>query len=241
MLIVSGLVLIGFYLSRKISLTAIDNLMEEIERREIAEENLKKANEELEDKVKERTAELSKTVKILEENIAKRKKMEEKLYIMSLTDELTGVYNRRGFFTIAENRLKIAKRQKSELLLLYADLDNLKEINDKFGHEEGDNLLKDTVNILKSIYRECDIIARIGGDEFVVFPVGTNKSHIEIITSRLQKTIEDINAKRDQSYKLSLSVGISAYDPETVTSIDGLLAEADRLMYKHKIRKKGQT
>lgn len=238
--IATGLVLIGFYLSRRISLNAINNLVEEITKRVIAEENLKNVNEALDSKVRERTADLSRTVKVLKENIAERKKMEEKLYAMSLTDELTGLHNRRGFFTIAEHRLKIAKRQKIGLLLLYADLDNLKQINDTYGHEEGDRLLKNTADILKSTYRESDIIVRIGGDEFVVFPVGTSKDHVEIIMSRLQKNIEDFNAKRDHNYKLSLSVGISAYDPETVITIDGLLAEADRLMYEHKFRKKGK-
>lgn len=240
MFIMTGLVLIGFYISRRISLNAMNNLVEEITKREMAEENLMKVNEELERKVKERTVYLSKTVKVLKEKIAERKKIEEKLYAMSLTDELTGLHNRRGFFTLAEHRLKIAKREKCGLLLLYADLDNLKEINDTFGHEEGDRLLKNTADILKSTYRESDIIVRIGGDEFVVFPVGTTKDHVEIIISRLQKNIENFNAKRDQRNKLSLSVGISAYDPESVTTVDGLLAEADRLMYEHKIRKKGQ-
>jgi diguanylate cyclase (GGDEF)-like protein len=122
----------------------------------------------------------------------------------SFTDKLTGLYNRKGFFTLAKHRLKIAKRQKSGLLMLYADVDNIKEINDAYGHEEGDNLLKETANILKSIYRESDIIARIGGDEFVVFPLGTTKAHIEVISSRLQNVINDYNTSREDRYKLSV-------------------------------------
>jgi diguanylate cyclase (GGDEF)-like protein len=249
--IASGLVLIGFYLSRRTSLNAINDLMkysneinthliakeQEITKRKVAEENLQRANEGLENRVKERTAKLSKTVKILKENVAKRKNMEEQLYNLSITDELTGLYNRRGFFTLAEHRLKLAKRQTIGLLLLYADLDNLKEINDTFGHEEGDKLLRETGNILKSTYRNSDIVARIGGDEFVVFPVGTTEDHIEILTSRLQKNIEIYNAKSNSSYKLSISIGVSAYYPKSVTTIDGLLAEADKLMYKHKMCK----
>jgi diguanylate cyclase (GGDEF)-like protein len=112
---------------------------------------------------------------------------------ISLTDELTGLYNRKGFFTLAEHRFKIAKRQKSGLLMLYANVDNLKEINDAYGHEEGDNLLKETANILKSIYRKSDIVARIGGDEFMVFPLETTKEHIEVISSRLKNVINDYN------------------------------------------------
>lgn len=237
-LLVSGLVVIGFYLSRRISLNSINSLIEEITKREEAEKNLRRANEELEDRVNERTAELSKAVKYMKENIAERKRMEDKLYTMSLTDELTGIYNRRGFFTLADHQLKLAKRGKNGLLMLYADVDNLKEINDKFGHEEGDKLLIDAANLLKTNYRDSDIVARIGGDEFVVFPVGTTKDHIEVIATRLQKNIERFNTTKAQRYKLSLSIGISAYDPDSVTTIDGLLAEADRLMYEHKIQKK---
>jgi diguanylate cyclase (GGDEF)-like protein len=235
--IVAGLVLMTFYLSRVTSLNAINKLIEEINKRRVAEENLEKANNELEERVKERTAELSKAVKILKKNITEREQMEEQLYDLSITDELTGLCNRRGFFTLAEHRLNLAKRQKIGLLLLYADLDNLKDINDTFGHEEGDKLLRETGNILRSTYRNSDIVARIGGDEFVVFPVGTTEDHVEILTSRLQKNIELYNAKSNSSYKLSISIGISAYDPESVTTIDGLLAEADKLMYKQKMCK----
>jgi diguanylate cyclase (GGDEF)-like protein len=237
----TGLVLAGLFISRKISFDAINNLIKEINNRREAEENIKKANEELESRVEERTGELSNAVNILNESLAEQKKLEEKLYNTSITDELTGILNRRGFFTLTEHRLKLAKRQKIGLLLLYADLDNLKGINDTYGHEEGDKLLNDASNILKSTFREADIVARIGGDEFVVFPVGTTNDHIEIISSRLKKNIDAFNSKSTKSYKLSLSIGISAYDPLALQTIDRLLSEADKLMYEQKMRKKGLT
>ena len=221
---VTGLVLIGFYVARRISLNAVNSLMD--------------YNDELEVRVNQRTAELSKTVKILQENISERKQMEDKLYTLSITDELTGLYNRRGFFTLAEHRLMLAKREKAGLLILYADLDHLKDINDTLGHEEGDRLIKDTADIIKSTYRNTDIISRIGGDEFVAFPVGTDEDHVAIIASRLEKNIKDFNSKRDSGYKISLSIGIAAYDPNSVQSVDGLLAQADELMYEHKKSKK---
>jgi len=171
-------------------------------------------------------------------HIQERKKVEAKLQSLSLTDELTGILNRRGFFTLADHQLKLAKRQKQEILLLYADVDNLKKINDTLGHKEGDSALSEVANILKVTYRDSDIIARIGGDEFAVLPVGTSKDKISIITARLQNNLDSYNAKSDSIYKLSLSVGVAAYNPEFIYSIDELLSEADKLMYERKRDKK---
>jgi diguanylate cyclase (GGDEF)-like protein len=148
-----------------------------------------------------------------------------------LTDELTGLYNRKGFFTLAEHQLKIAKRKNGGLLILYAGVDNLKEIIDAYGHEEGDKQLKATANILKSIYRESDIIARIGGDEFVVFPLETTKAHIEVISSRLKNVINNYNTSREDRYRLSVSIEMLALESESVTTIEELLVEGDKLMY----------
>jgi len=157
-----------------------------------------------------------------------------RLHTLLITDELTGLYNRRGFFTLAEDCLMLAKREKKRLMMLYADLDNFKEINDMFGHEEGDRLIKETAGILKLTYRKSDIIARIGGDEFVVFPAGTDEDNIAIIANRLQENIENFNARNNNKYKLKISTGIAMYDPNSMQSIDELLAQADAQMYKHK-------
>jgi diguanylate cyclase (GGDEF)-like protein len=168
-----------------------------------------------------------------------------RFHTLSITDELTGLYNRRGFFSLANNYLMLAKRAKKGLMLLYADLDNFKEINDTFGHDEGDRVIKETAAILKSTYRTSDIIARIGGDEFVVFPVGTDKDHADIIANRLQENIGNFNARNNNRYKLGISIGIATYDPNSVQSsvqsIDELLTEADNLMYRYKNSKKVHT
>ena len=124
------------------------------------------------------------------------------------------------------------------MFMLYADIDNLKEINDTFGHKEGDAALIETANILKSNYRESDIIARIGGDEFVVIPVGTAGDDIEKIVDRLKKSLEIYNSERKHEYRLSLSIGVTYYDPENPFSIEELLIQADKLMYEHKKNKK---
>ena len=123
--------------------------------------------------VKELTAR-TKHVKILEE-----------MRNLALRDELTGLYNRRGFFALIEHQLKLAKRKKTGMFLLYADLDDLKSINDTWGHREGDVALIETAKILRKNYRESDVIARIGGDEFVVFPAGTSDDDSEKILDRL--------------------------------------------------------
>jgi len=161
-------------------------------------------------------------------------KVQEKQRVMSITDELTGIYNRRGFFTLAEQRLKLAKRQRRGIFMLYADVDGLKTINDNLGHQEGDMALIDTAKLLKATYRESDIVARIGGDEFVVIPVGSAGDDIEIITTRLQKNLDHHNATGNRDYALSISIGIACYDPENPCSIDELLATGDRIMYEHK-------
>ena len=122
--------------------------------------------------------------------------------------------------------------------MLYADIDNLKEINDTFGHKEGDLALINTADILKKNYRESDIIARIGGDEFVVIPIGTAKDNIEIIISRFDKSIETYNSKSNREYNLSLSYGLAFYDPANPCSLDELLMQADKTMYEHKKHKK---
>jgi len=173
-------------------------------------------------------------VTIISKDINEIKRMEEKLRNLSLTDALTGLYNRRGFFTLVEQLLKLSKRQKTGTFMLYADVDNLKDINDTFGHQEGDLALIEIANILKKNFRESDIIARIGGDEFVAIPVGTAGDTIEIITARLQKSFEIYNEERNCSYKLSLSVGTAYYDPERPCSIDELLIQGDKLMYERK-------
>ncbi len=164
-------------------------------------------------------------------------KLQEKVRTMAVTDELTGLYNRRGFFSLVEKLLQLCKREKKGIFMLYTDLDGLKKINDTFGHKEGDMALIDIANILRNNYRESDIIARISGDEFVVIPIGTTEDSAKIATSRLQKSIEIHNTEINRSYKLSLSFGIAYYDPENPCSIDELLVQGDKLMYEQKRHK----
>jgi two-component system cell cycle response regulator len=163
---------------------------------------------------------------------------EETLLALSLTDELTGLYNRRRFFVLAEQYLRVAIRAKKRLLLLYIDMDGLKWINDHCGHSDGDKALIDLGSILKKTFRESDIIARIAGDEFVVLLESTDEND-EMLITRLDESIRDYNVKVSRDYKLSISVGTAQFDPEYPISIDELLSKADALMYAQKRGKKG--
>lgn len=172
-------------------------------------------------------------VSVISKNITDIKRMEDEFRKLSLTDELTGLYNRRGFLTLAVQQLKMANRFSGEVCLLYIDLDNLKLINDKFGHKEGDAALIETATILRKTFRESDIIARIGGDEFSVLAVGTTDSCDDLAT-RLQENLKNTNISAKREYTLSLSVGTAHCDSKNPVSIEELLIQADMSMYEEK-------
>jgi diguanylate cyclase (GGDEF)-like protein/PAS domain S-box-containing protein len=172
-------------------------------------------------------------------DITDRKKAEEALKTLSFRDELTGLYNRRGFFTLAEQGLKTAQRMGTKLFLIFGDLDNLKEINDTLGHKEGDQALKDISRILKETFRESDIIARIGGDEFVILVMNSLETSDKKLIDRFKKGLNDHPLQTERARKLSMSFGISCFNPKKPCSIDILLAQADKLMYENK-QKKGR-
>ncbi|RJQ44933.1 MAG: sensor domain-containing diguanylate cyclase [Nitrospiraceae bacterium] len=163
---------------------------------------------------------------------------EQQLKAMTITDKLTGLSNRRGFFMLAEQQLKIAERNKKGAFLVYADLDNLKKINDTAGHQAGDQALIDIANILRNTYRKSDIIARMGGDEFAVFLVDFIGASPEIINSHLYRNIDMYNTGGKSGPALSISTGTASWDPQNPCSLDELIAHADSVMYEHKKREK---
>ncbi len=169
-----------------------------------------------------------------------RRRSEEMIRNLSLTDELTGLYNRRGFLTLAEEQLKLARRTKTELTLFFADLDGLKEINDQFGHKEGDMALIDTANILKTIFREGDIIARFAGDEYSVLVVSETQVDNAFYIRRLEEFVHNFNLDSGRRYALSLSLGSSLFDPAKNPSIDKLMSMADEKLYELKRTRKIQ-
>jgi diguanylate cyclase (GGDEF)-like protein/PAS domain S-box-containing protein len=172
------------------------------------------------------------------QDISERKRAESALQSLSLVDELTGLYNRRGFLAVTEQYLESFQRSDNGLVVLYADLDGLKGINDSLGHLEGDRALVRTAEILKEAFRSSDIIARLGGDEFVLLAtVGADES-AESLTERLQQKIDLANAQRNRPYDLSISIGVAHYDPDEACTIEELMGRADRVMYEEKRKKR---
>ncbi len=168
-------------------------------------------------------------------DITERKKMEQQLKDAAVTDALTGLFNRRGFFTLAEQHCKLATRNRKKMSLMYIDLNHFKAINDKLGHKAGDQVLVDTAQILKSSFRESDILSRLGGDEFaILLPDTTGPQCENTVTNQMNDILIEYNTTGNHDYTLSFSTGIAHYDPGHPCSIEALLTTADALMYKDK-------
>jgi diguanylate cyclase (GGDEF)-like protein/PAS domain S-box-containing protein len=167
-------------------------------------------------------------------DISERKRMEEEIREMSLRDQLTGLYNRRGFIAIAEQEIKTANRARNKMQLTYIDCDGLKWINDNLGHNEGDRALVATADILRCTFRESDVIARVGGDEYAVLSSYAVDIDQEIFAKRLQQHIDEYNARESRGYTLAMSWGTSVYDPESPIGLNELMSAADAMMYVNK-------
>jgi diguanylate cyclase (GGDEF)-like protein len=176
----------------------------------------------------------------LAQRVAELERAQETLRNLSLTDDLTGLYNRRGFFTLADQHLKSARRADGEASLIYTDMDGLKKINDTHGHEEGSKALQEIAEILRRTFRSSDIIARIGGDEFVILETHPERTDAQSSVSRLQENLRRRNAEKVAAYELSLSVGVVRGDLPGSQTIEALLVRGDELMYEEK-RRKQQT
>ena len=154
------------------------------------------------------------------------------LLSLSLMDELTRLHNRRGFVSLAQQRLKLTSRQGVRSTLIFIDVDNLKYINDNFGHAEGDRALQQIAGLLRECFRESDIIGRLGGDEFCVLLSHTSASGDLLIGKRLGRLIDRSNENSKRLYTLSVSVG--AVDISGPQELEQQIGRADALMYEHK-------
>ncbi len=170
-------------------------------------------------------------------DIAASKKEEEQLRRASITDELTSLYNRRGFLTLADQQLRVSRRQSRDLVLFYADLDGLKAVNDRYGHAAGDRSLQAVANLLRASVRDSDIVARLGGDEFTILAVDGDDNAATAIVRRINQRIANVNARGELAAPLSLSIGHVRVQASQTTSLDELLASADKLLYKRKAQR----
>ena len=162
------------------------------------------------------------------------KEAEANMRAMSLRDDLTGLYNRRGFFSLAEQQARLSQRSGHNMLLFYCDLDAMKSINDTLGHHEGDRALTDVAAILRETFRESDIIARIGGDEFAILANESDDTSVGMLRMRLEKNLIAFADRAGRPYDISLSIGVATYDPLLSESLDKVLSRADDLMYRQK-------
>jgi len=171
-------------------------------------------------------------------DITEQKKNENKLRSLSITDELTGLLNRRGFMIMAKKQLRIADRNQGKLYLLFADVDNLKWVNDTYGHDIGDMLLVKVGKLLAS-FRRSDIIARLGGDEFAILLSESSSTGGEKkLSERFELLLHEENKKKELGFEIGVSFGVVAYDIYKPCEIDEFIAKADKLMYLSKKGKK---
>lgn len=163
-----------------------------------------------------------------------RHKIQTELRHLSFVDELTGLYNRRGFLVLTQQQLKMSQRTGMGLLLLLGDLDGLKQINDHFGHPQGDEALAKTAQIFRKTFRGTDILGRLGGDEFAVLAIGARPEDAATLLQRLNENFENHNKEKLHPFRLSLSVGGADFDPQQMPFVEQLLAKADEALYENK-------
>ena len=163
-----------------------------------------------------------------------RNKMINRLYEDSIEDQLTKLYNRRGFLALAKDSIRLMEDPSYHIV--FVDMDKMKDINDKHGHDMGDSALKEAAKILKSSFREADIISRYGGDEFIVFISDVENHIIDKIKKRILENVATFNQNNQHNYKLGLTLGHSKYDKDKKQSLQEIIGEADQDMYDNKMK-----
>ena len=170
-----------------------------------------------------------------------RNRLHAALLDLALVDELTGLYNLRGFLTLATRDQQVARRGDETLLVAFADLDDLKRVNDTAGHAAGDRALRDTALVLRQTFRDADLVARIGGDEYAVLVRHAGPESAGVLADRLRRQVREFNRRAARPYQLSISLGFAAHKASTLDSVAGLLERADRALYRDKRRKQDET
>ena len=163
-----------------------------------------------------------------------------KLDAIAKQDELTGLYNRRGFITSVEKLISDPLNNDKVAIICYADMDNLKMVNDKFGHDDGDFAIKTISNVLRESFRESDVIGRFGGDEFVVLAITGIDCDVAGIKDRIDRVTKRHNEKAGKPYPIAMSTGIYKFKCSQDVDIYDILDRADQLLYEEKQKKKRQ-
>ncbi len=166
------------------------------------------------------------------DELARRDESEGAVRTLALTDVLTGLNNRRGFFVQAEHMFRLARRKHAGCAVIYADIDGLKLVNDQLGHAAGDRLIQDAAAVLRESLRDSDVLARFGGDEFVAFVI--DDAHPGAILARLRDNLHAFNLMQERTYLLAVSAGAVQCDPGSGTALLDYVQLADREMYIHK-------
>lgn len=174
---------------------------------------------------------------VIAADVTEHKRRAEEMQRLSITDELTGVYNRRGFLMFALHDFEAARRRRARCALVYVDIDNLKRVNDSAGHVAGDLLLREAAGVLRRTFRETDVVGRLGGDEFVVLATDVSDDE-EGLRRRLQDRLALLAPGRKDGLSLSLSVGIVNCDWDEPLALDQAMAAADRRLYEDKDRRR---
>ncbi|MEW6602589.1 MAG: GGDEF domain-containing protein [Nitrospirota bacterium] len=159
----------------------------------------------------------------LEWKTSRYKRAEDRFRSEHLRDDLTGLYSKNGFIALIESHIRLAQRQKKSIILFYADIDGLKGINENFGHQEGDMMLKEAADVLRATFRRSDIMARIGEDEFAVLLIESSENHMDSVNDHFRQVLDEYNSKRHQKYRLSMTAGVTSYSPEYNDSVRDLL------------------
>jgi diguanylate cyclase (GGDEF)-like protein len=167
--------------------------------------------------------------------LVRRDEAASALNALSLTDVLTGLHNRRGFFVQAEHLHMVTRRQRVNSAVIFADIDGLKSVNDEFGHERGDAALRDAAFVFRQSFRQTDVVSRLGGDEFVAYTM--DDEHPGVILERIQANLDAFNMMEDRPYVLAMSAGVVQCNPASEQTLSDYLLLADEQMYVHKRRR----
>ena len=191
-------------------------------------------NNNLESLVEEKTSDLKKTIELLNHEIVEREKVSEQLQQQASIDFLTGSMNRNYGISFLEKQMALIKRRESCLVVCFIDLNNLKVVNDTFGHKVGDDFIVNTAQITSSIMRDSDVLCRLGGDEFMVVFSDTNIVEAKNILQRVLELIDNFNSQKEKPYEISISFGFSEYGDPWIKNAHELIEEADQKMYEAK-------